>query len=111
MSHILFSVHHLFLSPLQIIFSQWQSPGDEANQHVIPDDRVPIMYLLYRPGHYDILYRKAWVESVGSSRAMQLILPINALLSLFLCHFGVTLSGASVVVFYKKDSQLSYCYA
>ena len=33
-----------------------QSAGSEANTHVVPDHLEPVMHLLYRPGHYDILY-------------------------------------------------------
>lgn len=30
--------------------------GDTCNHHIFPEDGRPIINLLYRPGHYDILY-------------------------------------------------------
>ncbi|EGD73509.1 hypothetical protein PTSG_05213 [Salpingoeca rosetta] len=33
-----------------------RSAGETAAQHVIPDGQEPLVFLLYRPGHYDILY-------------------------------------------------------
>ena len=34
-----------------------QSAGENVTEHVIPDGREPVVHLLYRPGHYDIVYR------------------------------------------------------
>ena len=30
--------------------------GDQVNEHDFPEDSTPQIHLLYRPGHYDILY-------------------------------------------------------
>jgi ubiquitin thioesterase protein OTUB1 len=30
--------------------------GDQCNHHHFPEDSTPVVTLLYRPGHYDILY-------------------------------------------------------
>ena len=30
--------------------------GDKCNHHDFPEDSQPSVILLYRPGHYDILY-------------------------------------------------------
>lgn len=30
--------------------------GGKVNRHDFPEDSVPDIHLLYRPGHYDILY-------------------------------------------------------
>ena len=30
--------------------------GDQCNHHHFPEDSNPVVTLLYRPGHYDILY-------------------------------------------------------
>lgn len=30
--------------------------GEEVNHHDFPEGSPPFMHLLYRPGHYDILY-------------------------------------------------------
>ena len=32
--------------------------GDACNQLVFPDGSQPSIHLLYRPGHYDILYSR-----------------------------------------------------
>eukprot|EP01059_Diplonema_ambulator_P002608 TRINITY_DN12228_c1_g1_i1.p1 TRINITY_DN12228_c1_g1~~TRINITY_DN12228_c1_g1_i1.p1 ORF type:complete len:251 (+),score=86.37 TRINITY_DN12228_c1_g1_i1:99-851(+) len=32
------------------------SPGTACNSHTIPDDATPQVHLLYRPGHYDLIY-------------------------------------------------------
>ncbi|KAH8662516.1 peptidase C65 Otubain-domain-containing protein [Xylariales sp. PMI_506] len=47
-----------------------RSEGDKVNVHRMPDDAKdreqaelgPIIHLLYRPGHYDILYREGMVQ-------------------------------------------------
>ena len=31
----------------------------EASAHRFPDDKEPMLHLLYRPGHYDVLYAKS----------------------------------------------------
>ena len=31
--------------------------GGTTNPHVFPEGSEPKVYLLYRPGHYDILYK------------------------------------------------------
>lgn len=31
--------------------------GGEINAHTFPEGQVPSLHLLYRPGHYDILYQ------------------------------------------------------
>ena len=31
----------------------------EASAHQFPDDKEPMLHLLYRPGHYDVLYAKS----------------------------------------------------
>lgn len=33
--------------------------GDKCMQHVFPEGTTPTIFLLYRPGHYDILYKAA----------------------------------------------------
>ena len=30
--------------------------GGKVNHHDFPEDSEPLFHLLYRPGHYDILY-------------------------------------------------------
>lgn len=30
--------------------------GGQVNHHDFPEDSAPFIHLLYRPGHYDILY-------------------------------------------------------
>eukprot|EP00755_Sulcionema_specki_P000152 Sspe_Gene.114712::Locus_100897_Transcript_2_2_Confidence_0.667_Length_1091::g.114712::m.114712/K09602/OTUB1; ubiquitin thioesterase protein OTUB1 len=35
-----------------------RSPGERCNTHDFPEDRPPSIFLLYRPGHYDLLYPK-----------------------------------------------------
>ena len=32
--------------------------GDEAVHHDFPEDSPPDIHILYRPGHYDVLYPK-----------------------------------------------------
>ena len=32
--------------------------GDEAVHHDFPEDTTPDIHILYRPGHYDVLYPK-----------------------------------------------------
>lgn len=31
--------------------------GGTVNHHIFPEDSDPRIFLLYRPGHYDILYK------------------------------------------------------
>lgn len=31
--------------------------GGTVNHHIFPEDGEPKIFLLYRPGHYDILYK------------------------------------------------------
>ena len=33
--------------------------GDSPIHHDFPEGKTPTLHLLYRPGHYDILYPKA----------------------------------------------------
>lgn len=30
--------------------------GGKVTSHVFPEDAEPMVHLLYRPGHYDVLY-------------------------------------------------------
>ncbi|CAK7302937.1 Ubiquitin thioesterase OTUB1 [Vulpes lagopus] len=34
-----------------------RSEGGTTNPHIFPECSEPKVYLLYRPGHYDILYK------------------------------------------------------
>ena len=46
-------------TPVRLLYIDG-SPGDEPAQHVRPDDSAePLATLLYRPGHYDVLYAGA----------------------------------------------------
>lgn len=43
-------------TPVRIVYLD-QSPSEHATEHVLPDDSAPaVVALLYRPGHYDVLY-------------------------------------------------------
>ncbi|XP_015424470.1 PREDICTED: ubiquitin thioesterase OTUB1 [Myotis davidii] len=35
--------------------------GTTTNPHIFPEGSEPKVYLLYRPGHYDILYKEGWL--------------------------------------------------
>jgi ubiquitin thioesterase protein OTUB1 len=61
-------LHDILLEPASIVLDIAyldRSEGDEVNVHRLPEEANgrdpstlgPIIYLLYRPGHYDILYR------------------------------------------------------
>lgn len=41
--------------PVEILYID-QSPGNKPSRHVFPDSPSPSVKLLYRPGHYDLLY-------------------------------------------------------
>ncbi|KAJ3558304.1 hypothetical protein NPX13_g9738 [Xylaria arbuscula] len=62
-------VHDILLKPVNIVLDIAyldRSEGSEVNVHRLPDEANgqdpatlgPVIYLLYRPGHYDILYRE-----------------------------------------------------
>ncbi|KAI1162071.1 cysteine proteinase [Nemania serpens] len=66
-------VHDVLLKPANIVLDIAyldRSEGTEVNVHRFPEEATgrdsltlgPIIYLLYRPGHYDILYREAQVH-------------------------------------------------
>ena len=43
---------------VQVEYMDRGGEADKVNSHVFPDDgSTPLIYLLYRPGHYDILYK------------------------------------------------------
>ena len=44
-------------TPVKIVYFD-RSPGDICNSHSFPEGTTPQIFLLYRPGHYDLLYRK-----------------------------------------------------
>ena len=35
-----------------------RSEQDETTEHCFPEDSIPKLNILYRPGHYDILYQE-----------------------------------------------------
>lgn len=41
--------------------------GGQVNTHCFPEDTRPFIHLLYRPGHYDILYPFSTPEKTDSS--------------------------------------------
>ncbi|CAG2250807.1 ubiquitin thioesterase OTUB1-like [Mytilus galloprovincialis] len=41
--------------PVQVLYMD-HSEGSKCNLHVFPEDSKPSITLLYRPGHYDVLY-------------------------------------------------------
>jgi len=44
---------------IQVEYMDRSGDGQKVNHHVFPDDgSKPTIYLLYRPGHYDILYKR-----------------------------------------------------
>lgn len=47
-----------------------RSPGDQVNTHRFPDNNSggPFMHLLYRPGHYDILYKPNTSQTIQVNR-------------------------------------------
>lgn len=42
--------------PVGVVYMD-RGEGSEVNEHVFPEGSDPMIYLLYRPGHYDILYK------------------------------------------------------
>ena len=42
--------------PVRIVYVD-RSEQEETTEHDFPDDSTPKLHILYRPGHYDILYR------------------------------------------------------
>ncbi|XP_044433384.1 ubiquitin thioesterase OTUB1 isoform X2 [Triticum aestivum] len=55
----LFALTDVLQVPLQVVYIQ--DKPTEPNTHIIyesPDSSVPTVTLLYRPGHYDIIYEK-----------------------------------------------------
>ncbi|KAG6005301.1 hypothetical protein E4U21_000276 [Claviceps maximensis] len=62
-----------------------RSPGDRVNRYRFPEeangkdalDLGPIIYLLYRPDHYDILYQSLDVHQAASTSSSQLNLQVN----------------------------------
>ncbi|KAI0536848.1 peptidase C65 Otubain-domain-containing protein [Xylaria digitata] len=66
-------VHAILLKPVNIVLNIAyldRSEGTEVNVHQFPEETNgqdlstlgPVIYLLYRPGHYDILYRETQVH-------------------------------------------------
>lgn len=43
---------------VQINYLDRSSSGEKVNVHNFPEGSTPRIHLLYRPGHYDIIYRK-----------------------------------------------------
>lgn len=62
-----------------------RSEGSEVNVHRMPEEANgqspaalgPIIYLLYRPGHYDILYRDAVLQSSPPAPTAPISLQVN----------------------------------
>ncbi|XP_048455879.1 ubiquitin thioesterase OTUB2-like isoform X1 [Rhincodon typus] len=52
--HITALTHALSL-PIQVEYMD--KTDTEVNHHVFPEGAKPVVYLLYKPGHYDILYK------------------------------------------------------
>ncbi|QSZ32385.1 hypothetical protein DSL72_001959 [Monilinia vaccinii-corymbosi] len=50
-----------------------RSEGTQVNSHIFQADDAngPIIYLLYRPGHYDILYKDLLRQSIDMSSSIQ----------------------------------------
>ncbi|OTB07398.1 hypothetical protein M426DRAFT_250766 [Hypoxylon sp. CI-4A] len=66
-------LHHILLKPASIVLEIAyldRSEGAKVNVHRMPDEAMdqdpvtlgPMIYLLYRPGHYDILYRDSVIQ-------------------------------------------------
>lgn len=66
-------LHDVLLKPANIVLEIAyldRSEGVEVNVHRMPDETIgqdpavlgPMIYLLYRPGHYDILYRDSIIQ-------------------------------------------------
>lgn len=51
---------------IQVEYMDRSGDEEKVNHHLFPDDGShPSMFLLYRPGHYDILYPKVEINNVG----------------------------------------------
>ncbi len=55
--HIIALTNALAVS-LSIIYLDRTTETNEATQHNFPEDKEPEIYILYRPGHYDIISNK-----------------------------------------------------
>lgn len=42
--------------PVGIIYLDRTEQGKAAKAHCFPEDSTPQIFILYRPGHYDIIY-------------------------------------------------------
>ena len=57
---------------IQVEYMDRSGSEDKLNHHLFPDDgSQPSVFLLYRPGHYDILYPKGSSEIDGNSWHLQ----------------------------------------
>jgi ubiquitin thioesterase protein OTUB1 len=41
--------------PVRVVYMD-RSGQDDTTEHIFPEDSIPKLNILYRPGHYDILY-------------------------------------------------------
>lgn len=89
-----------------------RSPGTTANVYRFPDeangkdiaDLGPIIYLLYRPDHYDILYRRA-ASMAGADSLVSATMQINRATNVY-THTPITDTHASLRAYSTADFSL-----